>query len=85
MVGDIYEMPNETDSAFVSTIKENIRKRGAMDKLISDCAKNETSKAVREVLRDYIINDYQSEPHHQHQNFVEGHWNTIKDKTNLAI
>ena len=82
---DIYPMPAETNEAFCNTLKDNIRKRGAMDKLLSDRAKNETSRATKKVLRDYIVDDWQSEPHHQHQNPAENMWQTIKSKTNRTM
>jgi hypothetical protein len=37
LVADVYGL--KTDKAFVNTLEDNIRERGAMDKLISDCAK----------------------------------------------
>jgi hypothetical protein len=39
LVADMYGL--KTDKAFVNTLEDNIRERGAMDKLISDCAKAE--------------------------------------------
>ena len=56
-----------------------------MDKLISDRASNEISKAAHEVLRDYIIDDWQSEPHHQHQNFAENMYGKVKEKVNRTM
>ena len=46
-------------------------KRGAMNMLISDCAKSEISIQCHDILRAYCINDCQSEPHYQHQNYAE--------------
>jgi hypothetical protein len=42
-----------------------------MTKLISDSAKLEISARVKDVLRAFIIDDWQSEPYYQHQNFAE--------------
>ena len=39
-----------------------------MDTLISDGGKYEISKRVTDLLRFLFIQDYQSEPYHQHQN-----------------
>ena len=39
-----------------------------MDTLISDGGKYEISKRVTDLLRLLFIQDYQSEPYHQHQN-----------------
>ena len=38
---------------------------------ISDGGKNEISKRVTNLLRSLFIQDYQSEPYHQHQNKAE--------------
>ncbi len=76
LVADVY--PVKTDKEFVRTIEDNIQERGAMDKLYSDSAKAETSKWVKNILRALFIREGQSEPHHQHQNFSERHFQTIK-------
>jgi hypothetical protein len=44
MVADVYGL--KTDKAFLNTLEDNIRERGSMDKLISDCAKGEMSECV---------------------------------------
>ena len=62
LVSDIY--PMRSGKQFVNTLADNIRRRGAMDKLISDSAKNEISHKVKDILRAYNINDWQSEPYH---------------------
>ena len=67
-----------TDGEFVKTLLEEIRKRGAPDILISDNAKAESSEQVKDVLRQYAINDWQSEANFQHQNPVERRWGTAK-------
>ena len=69
LVADAY--PLKTEKQFVNTLEDNIRKRGAMDKLISDRAQVEVSKRVQDILRAYHIDDWQSEPHYQHQNMAE--------------
>ena len=38
LVADAY--PMKSGKQFVNTLEDNIRRRGAMDKLLSDCAKN---------------------------------------------
>ena len=40
----------KTDKEFVNTLKDNIKKRGAIDKLISDRAKVEVSSWVQDIL-----------------------------------
>ncbi|HET7637806.1 MAG TPA: hypothetical protein VFK47_03615, partial [Ktedonobacteraceae bacterium] len=57
---DVYGM--KTDKEFVNTLEDNIRKRGAMDLLISDRAQAEVSKKAHDILRSYHIRDWQSEP-----------------------
>jgi hypothetical protein len=83
MVTDIYGI--KSDKEFVNTLEDQIRKRGAMDKLISDRAQVEISKKVQDLLRAYVIDDWQSEPHHQHQNFAERRIQTLKDYTNTVL
>ena len=85
LVGDIYPAANKTNAEFVATLQENIWKRGAMDKLISDRAREECGMAAQAVLQDYAIDDWQSEPYHQHQNFAENYWGKIKSCTNLNM
>ena len=67
-----------TEKQFVNTLEDTIQSRGAMDLLISDSAKVETSGRVGDLLRSYKINDWQSEPHFQHQNFAERGYRDIK-------
>ncbi|EEC43775.1 predicted protein [Phaeodactylum tricornutum CCAP 1055/1] len=69
LVTDVY--PMKTDKEFVNALEDHIRYRGAMDKLISDRAQAEISKKVTDITRAYHIDQWQSEPHHQHQNFAE--------------
>ena len=66
LVTNVYSM--KTDKEFVNTLQDIIRKRGAMDKLISDRAHTELSHKVLNILKNYIIDDWQSEPYHEHQN-----------------
>ena len=48
LVADVYGL--KTDKEFVNTLEDNICKRGATDKLISDCAKAEMSERVKQNL-----------------------------------
>jgi hypothetical protein len=61
----------KTESQFVNTLEDNIRRRGAPNKLISDRAQVEISNKVKDILRNLHILDWQSEPHQQHQNPCE--------------
>ena len=64
LVCDAYGI--KSTKLFINTLSDNIRKRGAMDTLISDGGKYEISKQVTDLLRSLFIQDYQSEPYHQH-------------------
>ena len=70
---------------FINTLSDNIRKRGAMDTLISDGGKYEISKRVTDLLRSLFIQDYQSEPYHQHQNNAENRFGLAKRYTNTVM
>jgi hypothetical protein len=59
------------DKEFVKTLEDNIREWGAMDKLISDCAKAETSEWVKQILCAVVISAWYSERYHENQNFAE--------------
>ena len=61
LVSDAY--PMMTDGDFVGTLEDNIRKRGAMDVLISDRAQAEVGKKVQDICCMYRIGNYFSEPH----------------------
>ena len=75
LVSDIY--PMSSGKQFVNSLEANIRRRGSMDKLISDSAKNEISHKVNDILRAYNIKDWQSEPYHQNQNPAVWRYRTI--------
>ena len=75
----------KTDKEFVNTLEDNIRERGAMDKLISDCAKAEMSLRVQQILRALCISAWYSEPYHENQNFAENRYSTIKSTTNRVM
>ena len=53
LVADAY--PMKSGKQFVNTLENNIRRRGAMDKLLSDSAKTEISNKVMDILRAYHI------------------------------
>ena len=56
-----------------------------MDKLISDRAQVEISNRVHDILHANCIDDWQSEPYHQHQNHAERRWGVIKPLVNLLL
>ena len=75
----------KNDDQFVNTLEDEIRMRGAMDKLITDSSVIETSKRVKDILRSLIISDWQSKPYHQHQNPVERRYQTVKRHVNTLM
>ena len=79
-VGDVYGLKSE--GHFPNALQENIRTRGAPNRLISDSATSETSKRVHVILNDLQIGDWQSEPHNQHQNPAERRWQDVKRISN---
>ena len=76
LVADAY--PMKSGKQFVNTLEDNIRRQGAMDKLLSDSAKTEISNKVMDILRAYHISNWHSEPYHQNQNPAEWRYRTIK-------
>ena len=83
LVADAY--PMKSGKQFVNTLEDNIRRRGAMDKLLSDSAKIEISNKVMDILRAYDISNWHSEPYHQNQNPAEWRYRTIKSWTNTVM
>ena len=83
LVCDAYGI--KSTKQFINTLSDNIRKRGAMDTLISDGGKYEISKRVTDLLRSLFIQDYQSEHYHQHQNKAENRFGLAKRYTNTVM
>ena len=83
LVCDAYGI--KSTKQFINTLSDNIRKRGAMDTLISDGGKYEISKRVTDLLPSLFIQDYQSEPYHQHQNKAENCFGLAKRYTNTVM
>ena len=83
LVCDAYGI--KSTKQFINTLSDNIRKRGAMDTLISDGGKYEISKRVTDLLHSLFIQDYQSEPYHQHQNKAEYRFGLAKRYTNTVM
>ena len=83
LVCDAYGI--KSTKQFINTLSDNIRKRGAMDTLISDGGKYEISKQVTDLLRSLFIQDYQSEPYHQHQKKAENRFGLAKRYTNTVM
>jgi hypothetical protein len=83
LLSDVYPMKSEKD--FPGTLEDNIRTRGAMDKLVSDRAKSEIGQRCVNLLRYYFIDWWQSEPYHQNQNPAERRINHAKSMTNTIM
>ena len=83
LVCDAYGI--KSTKQFINTLSDNIRKWGAMDTLISDGGKYEISKRVTDLLHSLFIQDYQSEPYHQHQNKAENRFGLAKRYTNTVM
>ena len=83
LVCDAYGI--KSTKQFINTLSDNIRKQGAMDTLITDGGKYEISKQVTNLLRSLFIQDYQSEPYHQHQNKAENCFGLAKRYTNTVM
>ena len=47
----------KTDKQFLNTLEENIRKRGSIEKLISDSAQSDISNKEKDTLRALFIDD----------------------------
>ena len=60
--------PMKHGKQFVNTLEDNIRRRGAMDMLLSDSAKTEISNKVMDILMAYYISNWHSEPYYRKQN-----------------
>ena len=83
LVSDVYGV--KTDAQFLQTLQDNVRRRGAMSKLVSDSATSEKSKAVQDYLRWLLIDDWQSEPYRQNQNPAERRYQDIKRLANRIL
>ena len=83
LVCDAYGI--KSTKQFINTLSDNIRKQGAMDTLISDGGKYEISQRVTDLLCSLFIQDYQSEPYHQHQNKAENRFGLAKHYTNTVM
>jgi hypothetical protein len=79
----IYGM--RTESQMPGALMDFIREFGAPKGLFSDNAKSETSKAVKDILRNYNIDAMQCEPHYQNQNPAERRIQEVKSLTNVVM
>jgi hypothetical protein len=82
-VTDVYGI--KTDKQLVKTLEDNIIQCHAPLKLISNHGQAIVSHKVTDILRTFCINNWQSEPHQQHQNPAERQYQTIKNCTNRIL
>ena len=75
----------KSDKKFVKILEYNIRKRGAIDKLISGSAKSEISLKINDMLRAPFSDDWKSEADHKYQNFSKRRHQTIKRHSNTLL
>ena len=85
MVTDVYPLKSGTDVQIANSLLDNITDRGAPTKLISDCGANIISERIKDILRTYIIQAWQSEPYHQNQNPAERRYQDIKKMVNVIL
>ena len=74
--------PLLSEASMPETLEDFIRDHGTMKGLMSDNAKSEVSRAVKNIQHLYMIKDRQSEPHYQHQNPIECHIQDVKRMSN---
>ena len=74
LVADV--CPMKSGKQFVNILEDGIRRRGAMDKLLSDSARTEGPKKVMDILRAYHISNWHAEPYHQNKNPAEWRYRT---------
>ncbi|GKY94554.1 hypothetical protein MPSEU_000421100 [Mayamaea pseudoterrestris] len=70
--------PMKSESEMSNALEDFIREVGAPNGLLSDNAKSETGKAVRDLCRMYNIPQVTTEPGHPEQNPCERHTSHIK-------
>ena len=74
-----------SDASFIHTLMYEIRKRGAMNTLISDNAQAQINKRINTLCGQMCINDRQSEPHRGNQNPAELGYRDVKLKNKLIL
>ena len=75
----------KSSKQFVNSREDNIWKRGAMDKLVSNRAQTEIGKHAHNILQALFISSWQSEPHPHQQNLAEHKYQTLKRYTNTIL
>jgi len=75
----------KTEKQMAETLGDYLCEVGAPMGMLSDNAKSETSKAVKEYLRKYRIEDMQTEPMHPNQNPAERRIQDVKNTTVIMM
>ena len=74
-----------SDASFIHTLMYEIRKRGAMNTLISDNAQAQINRRIETLLGQLCVNNRQSEPHRGNQNPAELGYRDVKLKNKLIL
>ena len=75
----------KSDKNYARALMDEIRKHGAMNRIISDGAKAELSRRAKDIMRTFAIDDWESEPYQQRQNLGERGWRDTKSWTNNVL
>ena len=70
---------------FVNSLEDNIRKCGAMDKLVSDRVKTEIGQHEQDILQALFISLWQCKPHQRQQNLAERKYQMLRRYTNTTL
>ena len=75
----------ESPKQFINSLEDNIRKCGAMDKLVSNRAQMEIGQREQDILRALFISSWQSKPHWYQQNPAEHKCQMLRRYTNTTL
>ena len=70
---------------FVNSLEDNIRKCGAMDKLVSNRVQMEIGQHEQDILQALFISSWQSKPHQQQQSLAERKYQMHRRYTNTTL
>ena len=75
----------KSDKDVHRVLADHIRSYGAMDVLVSDRARAQIGLKVLDILRTFMIEGRQSEPHNKNQNYAERGWRDTKVYSNRVL
>ena len=81
----VEEQGLKSPKQFVHSLEDNIRKCGAIDKLVSDRVQMEIGQHEQDILQALFISSWQSKPHQQQQNLAERKYQTLRRYTNTTL